>query len=129
MAPEFLAHGSRIPGCFRFCFACEKWVYLDLSNYRAALWERILEKQDISNLDIDWAGLVRHVTKDQVAVEFTDGLVAIAQLIPVKKSVSMKDFASIMATIPSLGEDAESFARDVESVRSSFKETSDPWEL
>ena len=87
-----------------------------------------MEKQDISNRDVDWASLVRHVANDQVAVEFTDGTVAIAHLIPVKKPVSMKDFASIMATIPSLGVDAESFAKDVESGRSSFKEARNPWE-
>ena len=87
-----------------------------------------MEKQDIANLNADWAGLVRHVAKDQVSVEFTDGAVAIAQLVPIKKSVSMKDFASIMSTVPSLGEDAESFARDVASVRRSFKEVTDPWE-
>ena len=87
-----------------------------------------LEKQDISNLNADWAGLVRHVAIDQVAIEFTDGAVAIAQLVPIKKSVSMKDFASIMAAVPSLGEDAKSFAMDVESVRSKFKEVSNPRE-
>ncbi len=87
-----------------------------------------MEKQDISNLNADWAGLVRHVAKDQVSVEFTDGAVAIAQLVPIKKSVSMKDLASIMAAVPSLGEDAELFAVDIESVRSSFKDVSDPWE-
>ncbi len=87
-----------------------------------------VEKQDISNLTAEWAGLVRHVAKDQVSVEFTDGAMSIAQLIPIKKLVSMKDFASIMAAVPSLGEDAESFARDVESVRRNFKEVTDPWE-
>ncbi len=74
-----------------------------------------MEKQDISNLTADWAGLVRHVAKDQVSVEFTDGTVAIAHLVPISKSVSMKDFASIMAAVPSLGEDAESFAKDAKT--------------
>ena len=87
-----------------------------------------MEKQDISNLNCEWAGLVRHVAKNQVSVEFTDGAITIAQLVPIQKSVSMKDFASIMAAVPSLGEDAESFARDVESFRRSFKEVTDPWE-
>ncbi len=65
---------------------------------------------------------VRHVAKDQVSVEFTDGTEAIAQLVPISKFVSLKNFASIMAVVPLLGEDAESFAMDVESVRNSFKE-------
>jgi hypothetical protein len=87
-----------------------------------------MEKQDISNPNIDWTSLVRHVAKDQVTVELADGMIAIAQVIPIKKSVPMKDFAAMMSLLPSLGEDAESFARDVEAARSSFKEDSDPWE-
>jgi hypothetical protein len=87
-----------------------------------------MEKQDISNPNIDWASLVRHVAKDQIAVELADGAMTIAQVIPIKKSVSMKDFAAMMDSLPSLGEDAESFAKDVETVRRSFKEVSDPWE-
>ncbi len=87
-----------------------------------------MEKQDISNPSVDWVSLVRHVAADQVTVELSDGAVAIAQVVPVKKSISMKDFALIMSRLPSLGEDAASFARDVESARSNFKEVSDPWE-
>jgi hypothetical protein len=87
-----------------------------------------MEKQDISDPNIDWASLVRHVAKDQVTIELADGMIGIAQVIPIKKSVPIKDFAAIMSSLPSLGEDADSFARDVEAVRSSFKEDSDPWE-
>jgi len=87
-----------------------------------------MEKQDISNPNIDWAGLVRHVAKDQVTIELADGTIAIARVIPMKKTVSMKDFAAMMSTLPSLGDDAESFAKDVEAGRNSFKEVSDPWE-
>lgn len=87
-----------------------------------------MEKQDISNPKLDWASLIRHVANDQVTVELADGSIAIARVVPMKKSISMKDFASMMSSLPTLGDDAESFARDVESVRSSFKEVSDPWE-
>ena len=87
-----------------------------------------MEKQDISNPNIDWARLVRHVAHDQVSVELADGMVAIAQVIPMKKSVKMKDFASMMAKLPSLGDDVEAFAKDVDTVRNSFQDVSDPWE-
>jgi hypothetical protein len=88
----------------------------------------LMEKQDISNPNIDWTSLVRHVAKDQVTVELADGERSIAQVIPIKKSISMKDFATVMNSLPSLGDDAESFAKDVELARSCFKEVSDPWE-
>ena len=63
-----------------------------------------MEKQDISNPNIDWASLVRHVAKDQITVELADGTVAIAQVIPMKKSASIKDFTAMMSSLPSLGE-------------------------
>jgi hypothetical protein len=85
-----------------------------------------MEKQDISNPNIDWASLVRHVAKDQVTIELADGTVAIAQVIPIRKSVAIKDFASMMNSLPSLGEDAESFARDVEATQTNFKNDSNP---
>lgn len=87
-----------------------------------------MERQDISNPGIDWANLVRHVAKDQVSIELAEGAIAIARVIPVQRTVSMKDFSAIMSSIPSLGDDIESFAHDVESARKCFKETSDPWE-
>ncbi len=87
-----------------------------------------MEKFDISNTSVDWASLVRHVAADQVAVELSDGSVAIAQVVPLKKSVTMKDFASIMSRLPSLSEDASSFAKDVETARQNFRDVTDPWE-
>ncbi len=87
-----------------------------------------MEKQDIANPGIDWASLVRHIAKDQVTVELAEGTVAIARVVPVRKAVSIKDFAAIMSSMPSLGDDAEPFAKDVESVRKCFKEVFYPWE-
>jgi hypothetical protein len=87
-----------------------------------------MEKQDISNPDLDWASLVRHVARDRVTVELADGSVAIAEVVPKVCPVSMKDFASIMATIPLLGPDAEVFAQDIEAVRRNFSDVNDPWE-
>jgi hypothetical protein len=87
-----------------------------------------MEKQDISNPNIDWADLVRHVARDRVTVELADGSVAIAEVVPKISPVSMKDFASIMASIPLLGPDAEDFAKDIEAVRKNFVDANDPWE-
>ncbi len=87
-----------------------------------------MEKRDISNPNIDWADLVRHVAKDQVTIELSDGIVAVAQVIPIKQPVSMKDFAAVMNSLPSLGDDANSFAKDIEAARGSYKEDPDPWE-
>jgi hypothetical protein len=55
-----------------------------------------------------------------------DGAIAIAQGIPIRKSVSMKDYEAMMNALPSLGEDSEAYAHDVEPARSSFEEDADP---
>jgi len=87
-----------------------------------------MEKADILNPDIDWATLVRHVARDQVTVELADGSIAIAEVVPKKTPILMKDFAAFMKSVPALEDDADSFANDIESSRSIFKEVSDPWE-
>ena len=87
-----------------------------------------MEKADILNPDIDWANLVRHVARDQISVELSDGPFAIAEVVPKKLPILMKDFAAFMGSIPTLGDDADSFAKDIESSRQIFTEVSDPWE-
>lgn len=87
-----------------------------------------MEKADILNPDIDWANLVRHVARDQISVELSDGPIAIAEVVPKKLPILMKDFAAFMGSIPTLGDDADSFAKDIESSRQIFTEVSDPWE-
>ena len=84
--------------------------------------QAIMEKANILNQDIDWANLVRHVARDQVCVELSDGSIAIAEVVPKKTPILMRDFAAFMGSIPQLGEDAESFAKDIESSRRIFKQ-------
>ncbi len=87
-----------------------------------------MEKVDILNPDIDWAHLIRHVARDQISVELSEGSIAIAEVVPKKTPILMKDFAAFMNSIPLLGDDADSFASDIESSRRIFTEVSDPWE-
>ena len=87
-----------------------------------------MEEADILNPNIDWANLVRHVARDQSSVELSDGPFAIAEVVPKKSPILMKDFAAFMESIPKLGDDADSFTEDIESLRRIFTEVSDPWE-
>jgi hypothetical protein len=87
-----------------------------------------MEKHEISNSRIDWVSLFRHVARDQVTVEIADGSTAIAEVVPKKRPVAVKDLPALMATLPSLGDDALSFAKDVDEGRSGFRQDDDPWE-
>lgn len=87
-----------------------------------------MEKQELSNTKIDWVSLIRHVASDQVTVEIADGgPTAIAEVVPKKKPLAVKDLSSLMARLPSLGDDAVAFAEDVEKGRRCFGKDADPW--
>ncbi len=87
-----------------------------------------MEKREISNAEIDWVDLFRHVAREQVSVELADGSIAIAEVVPKKNPISLKDFVVLMDSLPSLGEEAESFSKDIEEVRRSYQDSDDPWE-
>jgi hypothetical protein len=87
-----------------------------------------MEKHEISNSEIDWISLFRHVASDQVTVEIADGAIAIAEIVPKKKPLAVKDLPALMASLPPLGHDASSFANDVEEGRKVFRLDDDPWE-
>jgi hypothetical protein len=87
-----------------------------------------MEKHEISNSKIDWVSLIRHVARDQVTIEIADGETAIAEVVPKKKPIAVKDLPALMASLPPLGDDALSFANDVEEGRNGFRLDDDPWE-
>ncbi len=87
-----------------------------------------MEKHEISNPNIDWVNLIRHVARDQVTIEIVDGATAIAEVVPKKKPIAVKDLPDLMASLPSLGDDAPSFANDIEEGRNGFQLDDDPWE-
>jgi hypothetical protein len=76
--------GPWVPGTYRPC----AW-HLSTLRKRTDLSEMggFMERQDISNPNIDWTSLVRHVAKDQVTIELADGMILIAQVVPIRKSV------------------------------------------
>lgn len=49
-----------------------------------------------------------------MTVEIADGATAIAEVVPPKKPIAVKDLPALMASLPSLGNDAISFANDIE---------------
>jgi hypothetical protein len=87
-----------------------------------------MEKHELSDLQIDWVSLIRQVARDQVPIEIADGTPnAIVEVVPKKPPILVKDLPALMALLPSLGEDAVTFAEDVEQGRLCFGEDSDPW--
>lgn len=87
-----------------------------------------MERIEISTVNVSLSELVKHVSRDRVIVELSDGEVPLARIVPIDKPQSMSDLDRALRNCSRLGEDATPFADDVLSVRQSMGELDDPWE-
>jgi antitoxin (DNA-binding transcriptional repressor) of toxin-antitoxin stability system len=90
--------------------------------------EYAMEKIEISTANVSLADIVKHVSRDRVTVELSDGQVPMARIVPIDRPQTMSDLDRALRNCARLGEDAEQFADDVLSVRKSIGELDDPWE-
>ena len=72
---------------------------------------------------LDFEALIDRVVAKNIVVELVRDDRVVVRLEPVKTkpAILMKDFGAFLASLPSLGDDAESFARDVEEGRESTR--------
>lgn len=87
-----------------------------------------MERIEISAAQINLPEIVRQVSRDGVAVELSDQQVPLARIVPVRRVMSMIELDRALKETETLGEDAESFARDVFAARESIGELDDPLE-
>lgn len=71
--------------------------------------------------------LVERVTSQGVTIELERNRQVVARISPVGRRVRVADLNQIFAALPSLGDDAESFAEDVQRIRTELPLESDPW--
>jgi len=71
--------------------------------------------------------LISRVSREGVTVELERDNRVVAQLSPARRGVPVADLNRIFDSFPSLGDDADSFARDVERVRREVPQETDPW--
>jgi hypothetical protein len=87
-----------------------------------------MERIEISNPNVSLSDIVKHVSRDRISVELSDGQVPLAIIVPIDKPTTMADLDRTLRACTRLGDDAEAFSRDVLSVRQSIGELDDPWE-
>ncbi len=75
-----------------------------------------MERQLITDPALDWRALVEHVYRDKVTVELAREQKVVATLAPVVSAPQFADLDDILADVPRLNEECESFAVDVESI-------------
>jgi len=71
--------------------------------------------------------LIGRVSREGVTIELERDNQVVAQLSPAGRRVPVADLNRIFGSFPSLGDDADSFARDVERVRREVPQETDPW--
>ena len=87
-----------------------------------------MERIEISTANVSLSEIVKHVSRDRVIVELSDGQVPMARVVPIDKPHSMSDLDRALRECTRLGGDAAQFANDVLSVRQSIGDLDDPWE-
>jgi antitoxin (DNA-binding transcriptional repressor) of toxin-antitoxin stability system len=87
-----------------------------------------MERIEISTAIVNLVDIVKHVSRDRVTVELSDGQVPIARIVPIDNPQSMSGLDRALRDCARLGDDTEAFADDVMSARQSIGELDDPWE-
>jgi antitoxin (DNA-binding transcriptional repressor) of toxin-antitoxin stability system len=77
-----------------------------------------MKQISVADASGDLARLLREVADEHVPIEFTEGghVVALLTPPPAVAECSIMMLQNLLRTLPSLGDDAEAFARDVTSV-------------
>lgn len=76
-----------------------------------------MERISVTEAGLKFDELINRVSREGVTVELERDNNVVARLSPVGRRVKVADLNRIFAGLPSLGDDAESFANDVERIR------------
>ncbi len=87
-----------------------------------------MERIEISNTNISLSDIVKRVSRDRVTIELSDGEFPLARIVPIAKAQTMTELDRALRDCDRLGDDAESFEKDILSVRESNGKLDDPWE-
>lgn len=87
-----------------------------------------MEQHSIADTNVDWRALLEHVVRDSVVVEIQQGAATVARISPVPGTLALDNLNRALAAVPPLGDDAESFASDLESCRHSLPAEQNPWD-
>ncbi len=71
--------------------------------------------------------LIERVSSQGVTIELERNSQVVARISPAGHRVRVADLNRVFAGFPALDDDAESFAADVERIRSELPPESDPW--
>ncbi len=86
-----------------------------------------MERISVTEAGRQFDELINRVSRDGITFELEKDNRVVARLSPAGRFVKVADLNRIFASFPSLGDDAESFGKDVERIRREVPQESDPW--
>jgi hypothetical protein len=86
-----------------------------------------MERISVTEAGLKFDELINRVSRERVTVELERDNHVVARLSPAGHRVKVADLNRIFASLPSLGDDAKSFANDVEQIRRDVPQETDPW--
>lgn len=87
-----------------------------------------MERISVSEAGRRFGELVDRVSADGITVELERGKKVVARISPVGRWVKVAELNRVFAGLPSLGDDAESFANELERIESALRPETDPWD-
>ncbi|MDA1053018.1 MAG: hypothetical protein O3C40_21405 [Planctomycetota bacterium] len=86
-----------------------------------------MERISVSEAGLHFSELINRVSREGVTVELERDNLVVARLSPAGRRVNVADLNRVFASLPSLGDDAESFAEDLDQIRRDVPLETDPW--
>ena len=86
-----------------------------------------MERMSVTEAGRHFDELIDRVTAEGVIVELERDKKIVARVSPVGRWVKIDDLNRIFGAFPSLGDDVETFANDLERVESDLPPESNPW--
>ena len=89
-----------------------------------------MERVTVADASRDFQALVHRVSEEGITIDLEQDHEPIVRMTPihVKRPVMACDLNELFASLPSLGDDAEAFAKDIEEGRRNYLPEKDPWE-
>ena len=86
-----------------------------------------MERISVTEAGRQFDELIGRVSREGVTVELERDNRVVARLSPAGHRVQVADLNRVFASFPSLGDDADSFAQDLDRIRREVRQETDPW--
>jgi antitoxin (DNA-binding transcriptional repressor) of toxin-antitoxin stability system len=89
-----------------------------------------MERINVADAERDFSNLVQRVYAEGVAFELALSGTVVARLLPAANpsSLDMQGFRNLLASLPTLGDDADAFDADVRAIRREFPAENSAWD-